>query len=103
MTNLMFRLAGKRPCRAASHGKAKLPKFEQSSFLIFELSPLNARTLYEKPVRGGTDSWLVAPLLRFESAQRLKCATTRVASLLCFELARQLKCAATAVATLTLS
>src|SRR3954471_22307201 len=89
------------PCRAARDRKDKLPELEQFGPLNFKkLSSSNDRALYGKPVRRGAGSWLVAPLFRFESAQRLKCATPRVASLLCFELARQLKCAATAVATL---
>jgi len=44
------------PCREANDKKAKLPKFEQLDFLFFKLSPLNDRTLYGKPVRGGTNS-----------------------------------------------
>ena len=64
------------PCREANNRKDKLPKFEQSKFLNFELSPLNDCALYGKPVRGGTDSWLVAPLLCFESAQQLKRAAS---------------------------
>ena len=43
---------------------------------FFGLSSSNDPALYGKPVRGGTNSWLVAPLLCFESAQQLK----RVAS-----------------------
>ena len=43
------------PYRKANDRKAKLPKFEQS-VLIFKLSPSNDRTLYGKPVRGGTNS-----------------------------------------------
>ena len=43
------------PCREANDRKAKLPKFEQL-VLIFELSSLNDRTFYGKPVRGGTNS-----------------------------------------------
>ena len=43
------------PCRKANDRKAKLPKFEQSVF-IFKLSSSNDRTLYGKPVRGGTNS-----------------------------------------------
>ena len=45
-------------------------------FKIFELSSSNDPALYGKPVRGGTNSWLVAPLLCFESAQQLKCAAS---------------------------
>ena len=40
------------PCREANNRKAKLSIF----FLNFKLSPLNDRTLYGKPVRGGTNS-----------------------------------------------
>ena len=57
------------PCREADDKKAKLPKLERS---VFELFSLNDRALYEKPVRGGTNSQLAAPLHCFESAQRLK-------------------------------
>ena len=64
------------PCREANNRKAKLPKFEQSLFKIFELSSSNDPALYGKPVRGGTNSWLVAPLLCFESAQQLKHAAS---------------------------
>ena len=64
------------PYRRADNMKAKLPKFEQSVFKIFELSSSNNPALYGKPVRGGTNSWLVAPLLCFESAQQLKCAAS---------------------------
>jgi len=44
------------PYREANNRKAKLPKFEQSLFLIFELSSSNDPALYGKPVRGGTNS-----------------------------------------------
>ena len=63
------------PCRAANDKKAKLPKSEQL-VLIFKLSSSNDSALCGKPVRGGTNSWLDAPLLCFESAQQLKCAAT---------------------------
>ena len=63
------------PYREANDRKAKLPKFEQS-VKFFKLSSSNDLALYGKPVRGGTNSWLVAPLLCFESAQQLKCATS---------------------------
>ena len=43
------------PYQKANDRKAKLPKFEQS-VLIFKLSSSNDRTLYGKPVRGGTNS-----------------------------------------------
>ena len=43
------------PCREANDRKAKLPKFEQL-VLIFKLSSSNHRTLYGKPVCGGTNS-----------------------------------------------
>ncbi|KAM3293847.1 hypothetical protein ACQJBY_037022 [Aegilops geniculata] len=83
------------PCQKANDRKAKLPKFEQSDvFKFFKLSSLNDHALYGKPVREGTGSWLVAPLLCFEFAQQFKCAATRVAPLLCFEFAQQLKRAA---------
>ena len=59
------------PYRKANDRKAKLPKFEQL-VLIFKLSSSNDRALYGKPVHGGTNSKLVAPLLCFESAQQLK-------------------------------
>jgi len=77
------------PCREADDRKAKLPKFEQSDFLNFKLSPLNDRTLYGKPVRGGTNSWLVAPLLCFESAQQLKCAASSRDKVSCRKQRRQ--------------
>ena len=64
------------PYRKANNRKAKLPKFEQSVLKNFKLSSSNDRALYGKPVRGGTNSELVAPLLCFESAQQLKCAAT---------------------------
>ena len=57
------------PYQKANERKAKLPKLERS---VFELFSLNDRALYEKPVRGGTNSQLAAPLLRFEFAQQLK-------------------------------
>ena len=60
------------PCREADDRKAKLLKLEQSVFEVFELFSLNDRALYGKPVRGGTNSQLAAPLLCFESAQQLK-------------------------------
>ena len=44
------------PYRKANDRKAKLPKFEQSLFKIFELSSSNDPALYGKPVRGGTNS-----------------------------------------------
>ena len=63
------------PCREANDRKAKLPKFEQL-VLVFKLSSLNDHALYGKPVRGGTNSYLVAPLLCFDSTQQIKCAAT---------------------------
>ena len=63
-------------CREANDRKAKLPKFEQSVFKFFELSSSNDPALYGKPVRRGTNSWLAAPLLCFESAQQLKHAAS---------------------------
>ena len=64
------------PYRKANDRKAKLPKFEQSVFKFLELSSSNDPALYGKPVRGGTSSCLVAPLLCFESAQQLKRAAS---------------------------
>ena len=77
------------PCREADDRKAKLPKFEQSVFKFLELSPSNDPPLYGKPVRGGTNSWLVAPLLCFESAQQLKCAATSCSKVSCRSRHRQ--------------
>ena len=77
------------PCREASDRKAKLPKFEQSVFKFLELSSSNDPTLYGKPVRGGTNSWLVAPLLCFESAQQLKCAASSRDKVSCRKQRRQ--------------
>ena len=76
------------PYRKANDRKAKLPKFEQS-VLIFKLSSSNDRTLYGKPVRGGTNSWLVAPLLCFESAQQLKCVASSRDKVSCGKQRRQ--------------
>ena len=64
-----FKKRGVFPCREADDRKAKLLKLERS---VFELFSLNDRALYGKPVRGGTNPQLAAPLLRFESAQQLK-------------------------------
>ena len=58
-----FRLAGKQTTEKLSCQSLS------NQFLNFELSSSNDPALYGKPVRGGTDSWLVAPLLCFESAQ----------------------------------
>ena len=77
------------PYREANDRKAKLPKFEQSLFKIFELSSSNDPALYGKPVRGGTNSWLVAPLLCFESAQQLKRATSSRDKVSCRKQRRQ--------------
>ena len=77
------------PYREANDRKAKLPKFEQSLFKIFELSSSNDPALYGKPVRGGTNSWLVAPLLCFESAQQLKCAASSRDKVSCRKQRRQ--------------
>ena len=77
------------PCREANDRKAKLPKFEESIFKFFELSSSNDPALYEKPVRGGTNSWLVAPLLCFESAQQLKCAASSRDKVSCRKQRRQ--------------
>ena len=77
------------PCREASDRKAKLPKFEQSVFKFLELSSSNDPALYGKPVRGGTNSWLVAPLLCFESAQQLKCAASSRDKVSCRKQRRQ--------------
>ena len=77
------------PYREANDRKAKLPKFEQSLFKIFELSSSNDPTLYGKPVRGGTNSWLVAPLLCFESAQQLKRAASSRDKVSCRKQRRQ--------------
>ena len=77
------------PYREANDRKAKLPKFEQSLFLIFELSSSNDPALYEKPVRGGTNSWLVAPLLCFESAHQLKHAASSHDKVSCRKQRRQ--------------
>ena len=76
------------PCREANDRKAKLPKFEQL-LLIFKLSSSNDPALYGKPVRGGTNSWLVAPLLCFESAQQLKCAASSRDKVSCRKQRRQ--------------
>ena len=76
------------PYREANDRKAKLPKFEQL-VLIFKLSSSNDRALYGKPVRGGTNSWLVAPLLCFESAQQLKCAASSRDKVSCRKQRRQ--------------
>ena len=77
------------PCREANDRKAKLPKFEQSIFKFFELSSSNDPALYGKPVRGGTNSWLVAPLLCFESAQQLKRAASSRDKVSCRKQRRQ--------------
>ena len=77
------------PYREANDRKAKLPKFEQSLFQIFGLSSSNDSALYGKPVRGGTNSWLVAPLLCFESAQQLKCAASSRDKVSCRKQRRQ--------------
>ena len=77
------------PCREANDRKAKLPKFEQSLFKIFELSSSNDPALYGKPVRGGTNSWLVAPLLCFESTQQLKRAASSRENVSCRKQRRQ--------------
>ena len=77
------------PCREANDRKAKLPKFEQSVFKFFELSSSNDPALYGKPVRGGTNSWLVAPLLCFESAQQLKRAASSRDKVSCRKQRRQ--------------
>ena len=77
------------PYREANDRKAKLPKFEQSLFKIFELSSSNDPALYGKPVRGGTNSWLVAPLLCFESAQQLKRAASSRDKVSCRKQRRQ--------------
>ena len=77
------------PYREANDRKAKLPKFEQSLFKIFELSSSNDPALYGKPVRGGTNSWLVAPLLCFESAQQIKRAASSRDKVSCRKQRRQ--------------
>src|SRR4051812_1057889 len=79
------------PCREANNRKAKYQSLSNQIFFYFKLFSLNDHALYGKPVREGTGSWLVAPLLCFEFAQQFKCAATRVAPLLCFEPAQQLK------------
>ena len=76
------------PYRKANDRKAKLPKFEQL-VLFFKLSSSNDRTLYGKPVRGGTNSQLVAPLFCFESAQQLKCAASSRDKVSCRKQRRQ--------------
>ena len=75
--------------REANDRKAKLPKFERSLFKIFELSSSNDPALYGKPVRKGTNSWLVAPLLCFESAQQLKRAASSRDKVSCQKQRRQ--------------
>ena len=77
------------PYREANDRKTKLPKFGQSLFKIFELSSSNDPALYGKPVRGGTNSWLVAPLLCFESAQQLKRAASSRDKVSCRKQRRQ--------------
>ena len=77
------------PYREANDRKTKLPKFGQSLFKIFELSSSNDPALYGKPVRGGTNSWLVAPLLCFEFAQQLKCAASSRDKVSCRKQRRQ--------------
>src|SRR3954465_5801752 len=85
-----FRLAGKQ-----TKEKLSCQSLSNQIFKIFKLLSLNDHALYGKPVRGGTSSWLVAPLLCFEFAQQFKCAATRVAPLICFEFTQQLKRATT--------
>src|SRR4051812_26093596 len=81
------RLAGKQTTE-----KLSCQSLSNQMFLnFFKLSSLNDHALYGKPVREGTGSWLVAPLLCFEFAQQFKCAATRIAPLLCFKFAQQLK------------
>jgi hypothetical protein len=65
------------PCREESSGKgilpqaskrqkAKLPKFEQSNFLLSRLFSLEQfRTLYGKPARDGTFSVISCALILF--------------------------------------
>ena len=77
------------PYGEANDRKAKLPKFEQSVFKFLELSSSNDPALYGKPVRGGTNSWLVAPLLCFESAQQLKRAASSRDKVSCRKQRRQ--------------
>ena len=78
------------PYREANNRKDKLPKFEQSDSLKkFKLSSLNDRALYGKPVHGGTNSWLVVPLLCFESSQQLKCAASSRDKVFCWKQRRQ--------------
>ena len=77
------------PYREANNRKAKLPKSEQLVFNFLELSSSNDPALYGKPVRGGTNSWLVAPLLCFESAQQLKRAASSHDKVSCWKRRRQ--------------
>ena len=77
------------PCREANDRKAKLPKFEQSVFKFLSYLPRTTLLLYGKPVRGGTNSWLVAPLLCVESAQQLKCAASSRDKVSCRKQRRQ--------------
>ena len=56
---------------------------------FFELSSSNDPALYGKPVRGGTNLWLVAPLLCFESAQQLECAASSRDKVSCRKQRRQ--------------
>ena len=58
-------------------------------FKFLELSSSNDPALYGKPVRGGTHSWLVAPLLCFESAQQLKRAASSHDKVSCRKQRRQ--------------